>query len=803
MKRLFGDMRHGLRMLWKSPGWAVVMCATLALGIGLTTAIFSLTYSILIRALPYPEPERLVTLWTTSSGAAKANVGRFNVGAADWTDWRAQSKVFEDIALTRVVSTFNLTGDGPPERVRGARTTWNLPQVLGMQPVLGRMFTEEEARANAKLALVSYGFWERRFARDPGVLSRSIQLNGETFQIIGVMPSEFRYPTKESEVWAPLFITPEELGGRMGFNYRVVARLKPGVSVQQAQLELSAIMKGLAAQYPATNADLGVLVEPLLDSTVGQFRTTLYALLAAVASLLLIGCINLGGLLIVRASARAREFVIRAALGASAGRLRRQTLAEVLPISVLGAAGGVVLAWWLLKLLVRWLPPQLPGIESVGLHGPVLAVALALSVLVVLIAGMLPARLASRVQLAGVLQQESRTVSGGGGLRNAFVVAQVAVTLVLVFASGLLLRSLAAVMQVAPGFSPQGVLTMQLSVTRAKYPTEQQVTDYYQRLTARVKSVGGVEEAGMVSMLPFSEGRLSGPVYFEGRPEGEWVGADSRAATPGYFPAMSIPLIRGRNFSEYDKAGAPRVCLIDEQLARTVFGGADPLGKRLRFGVVKPDTPWVEIVGVVGHVRNESLETDPRPQVYWPLAQQSQDRAALVVRTAGRPESVAPAVVEQIHREDPQQPVYDVRSMREWLDMSFQSRNLLTWMVTLFGASSLLLACLGLYGVVSYGAGLRSREFAIRSALGARPGDVRRLVFAHALRLWVFGSLIGLGVAWPVGRTLQGLLYGVGSADVVALVVAPSLLLASSLLAGLGPARGAGRIDPAMALRGD
>lgn len=779
------------------------MCATLALGVGLTTAIFSLTYSILLHALPYPEPERLVTLWTTSSGAAKANVGHFNVGAADWADWRAQSKSFEDIALARVVPNFNLTGDGPPERVQGGRVTWNLPQVLGLHPTLGRMFTEEETRANARVALISYGFWERRFARDPGVLRRSIQLNGETFQIIGVMPKEFRYPTKESEVWTPLFIPPSELGPRWGFNYRAVARLKPGVSVQQAQGEMSTIMRGLAQQYPATNADLGIFVEPLLSSTVGQFRTTLYALLAAVSSLLLIGCINLGGLLVVRASARTREFVIRAALGASAARLRRQTLAEVLPISVAGAIGGVLLAWWLLKVLVRWLPPQLPGLESVGLRGPVLAVALIVSVLVVLIAGMLPARLASRVQLAGVMQQESRAVAGGAGLRNAFVVAQIAVTLVLVFASGLLVRSFVAVMNVNPGFSPQGVLTMQLAVTRAKYPTEQHVADYYRRLVARVKSVAGVTETGMISLLPLSEGRLSGPVYFEGRPEDEWVGADSRSVTPGYFSAIGIPLLRGRDFSEHDNADTPRVCVIDEQLARAVSGGADPVGKRLRFGVVKANTPWAEVVGVVGHVRDESLETDPRPQVYWPLAQQTQDRVAVVVRTAGRPESIAAAVVEQIHAEDPEQPVYDIRSMREWIDMSFQSRNLLTGLVTLFGGSSLLLACLGLYGVVSYGAGLRSREFAIRSALGARPGHIRRLVLSHALRLWVLGSAIGLVVAWPVGRAFQSLLYGVGSADAVSLVAAPSLLLVTSLLAGFGPARRAGRIDPAVTLRGE
>lgn len=802
MTQLIGDMRYGLRMLLKSPVWTVVMCATLALGVGLTTAIFSLTYTILLNALPYPNSERLVTLWTTSAAAARANVARFAVGAADWSDWRTQSTLFEDIGLTRVVANFNLTGNGPPERVQGGRVTWNVSQVLGLQPVLGRMFTEEETRANAKVALVGYGFWERRFARDPGVLSRTIQLNGETFQIIGVMPREFRYPAKESEVWTPLFIPPSELAPRWGFNYRAVARLKPGVSVQQAQEEMSAIMRRLGEQYPTTNADLGVVVESLLDSSVGQFRTTLYALLAAVGLLLLIACINLGGLLVVRATARAREFVVRAALGASVKRLRIQMLAESLPISIVGAVGGELLAWVLVKVLVHWLPPQLPGLEF-GLHWPVLAVAVLASVLVVMIAAMLPARLASRAQLTGALQQESRTMTGGAGLRNAFVVAQISMTLVLVFASGLLVRSFVAAMKVDPGFLPQGVLTMQLAVTRAKYPTEQHVTSYYDRLMTRVRSVAGVTNVGMISMLPFSEGRLSGPVYIEGRADNDWVGANSRIVTPGYFSAMGIPLLRGRDFSEQDRADTSRVCVIDEQLARAVSGGADAVGKRVRFGVVNASTPWVEIVGVVGHVRDESLETDPRPQIYWVLNQQIQDRGALVIRTTGRPESFAPAVVEQIHTEDPDQPVYDIRSMGEWIDISLRSRNMLTGLVAVFSISSLLLACLGLYGVVSYGATLRSREFAIRLALGARLADIRRLVFSHALWLWVFGSVIGLLIAWPVGRALRSLLYGVGAADVLSLAAAPALLLVTSLLAVLGPAIRAGRVDPTVTLRGE
>ena len=810
METLWQDVRYGARMLMKNRGFTLIAVLSLALGIGLTTAIFSLAYSILLRALPYPEPARLVTLWLTNSAAAAANVSRFNANSANWMDWRAQSELFEDIALTRAVANFNLTGDGPPERVQGGRTTWNLPQVLGVQPLLGRMFTEEETGRDARVAVLSYGFWQRRFGRDPAIVGRSIQLSGAPFEVIGVMPANFRYPTRDFELWTPLFIPPDEVRSQYNFSYRAVGRLKPDVTLQQAQEETSTITRRWAQQYPASNSagQYAVLVESLLDSTVGQFRTILYVLLAAVGCLLLIGCINLGGLLIVRASARTREFAIRAALGASAARLRRQTLAEVLPLSVAGGSGGVLLAWWLLRFLVPWLPPQLPGLESIGLNGPMLAFALVLSVLVVLLAGMLPARLASRVQLAPTMQQDSRTGAGGGAIRNALVAAQIAVTLVLVFAGGLLVRSLAAVMKVNPGFSTQDVLTMHLAVTRAKYPTDPQVADYYRRLVARVKTVPGITEAGMVNLLPFSELRTVYPVEFEGKPDEVGVGSDGRSLTPSYFSAMGIPLIRGRDFTEQDKEGAPPVGIIDEQLALRAFGNEDPLGKRFRFGVITDSTPWREIVGVVGHIKNDSLETDPRPQFYWPEAQETsemnrtyKDRGVLVVRTAGHPESFVAAVVEQIHRENPDQPVYDVRSMGDWLDRSLQSRNLLTGLVALFGGSSLLLACLGLYGVVSYGAGLRLREFAIRTALGAQPGDVRRLVMAHAVRLWLSGSAIGLIAAWAAGRALHSLLFGVGSTDAVALAVAPSLLLVIALLAGLGPARRATRVDPMVTLR--
>jgi predicted permease len=380
---------------------------------------------------------------------------------------------------------------------------------------------------------------------------------------------------------------------------------------------------------------------------------------------------------------------------------------------------------------------------------------------------------------------------------------------VLVFGGGLLVRSLAEVMKVDPGFSSQGVLTMHLAVTRAEYPTHAQVADYYHRMITRVKTIPGVTEAGMISVLPFAGTGVSGPVEFEGNLDQGRTGANFLSVTPGCFSALGVPLIRGRDFSEHDKEASQPVAIIDEHLATRVFGDGDPVGKRLRFGVITDRTPWIEIVGVVGHIRTASLETDPRPQVYWPAAQQrpetmpTQYRGALVVRTGGRPESFASSVVEQIHAENPDQPVYDLRSMGDWLDQSLQSRNLLTGLVTLFGVSALLLACLGLYGVVSYGAALRSREFAIRTALGAQSRDVRGLVLGHALRLWIWGSTVGLVAAWLAGRALQTQLYGVGSTDPLAFAAAPLLLLVTALLAGLGPALRAGRVDPAITLRSE
>jgi putative ABC transport system permease protein len=806
VETMIQDIRYGLRTLWKTPGWTAVIGATLALGVGLSTAIFSLTYNVLLRALPYPDPQQLAAIRLCRSTTAYGFV-RYQANALNWTAWRGETRLFEDIALSRA-KNFNLTGDGRPDRVVGAQASWNLFQVLGVQPILGRMFTEDETRRDAKLTMLSYGFWEKRYALDPNVLGQKILLDGESHEILGVAPPGFQYPSRDIDVWTPLFIRPEEQQSTTHFFYDAVGRLKSNVPYAQAQVELSSISQRLP-QFTTRSGTgpAGACVESLTDNAVGAFRTSIYTLIAAVGCLLLLGCINLSGLLIVRAAGRRREFAVRAALGASRARLQGQILAEILPLSALSAGGGALLAWGMLKIMTPFLPPHLPGIESIGLHGPALGVTISLSVIVVMIAGILPARMTSRIELTEVIKGNRRSTSGV--MRNTLVAAQIALTLALVFAGGLLARSLAALWKVGIGFSPQNVLTMQLEAVEGKYPTPVELGDYYRRLTARVKTTPGVIEAAVINRLPFINCCISGGAEFESkRGEGQFP-SSFLSITPGFFRAMGIPLLRGRDFSETDLENAQPVGVLDEQLARKVFGDEDPIGKRFRFGVITDRSPWLEIIGVVGHIHQSGLESDRGLQVYWPIAQHraeiqfSSHQSALVLRTTGKPETYASAVVSQIQKENPDQPVYDIRSMEDRIARSLQSRNLLTGLVSVFAGSALLLASLGLYGVVSYGARLRLREFAIRSALGALPGDLRRLVLSHAASLWIIGSTIGLAATWPIGQAMKSQLFGVGSADGVSLAVAPTLLLVIALLAALGPALKAGKVDPAAILRCD
>ena len=799
VRRFFDDARFGARMLRKTPGWTLTVCATLSLGIGLSTSIFSVVHAVLLRPLPYANPDRLVALWPTDTPGGGE---RFNVSAALWAEWRKRSATMADISLTRPVANFNLTGEGTPERLNGARISYNLLSVLGMQPLLGRMFTEEEQRRPASVALLSHGLWTRRFGGEANIIGRKIRLNGEVFEVIGVMPADFNYPTAVFEIWTPLYLPASEF--RHGFNsqYYSVGRLANNATIAQAQAEFASIMQRLSEDFPdgyrEGNSWIGALVEPLADGDTFTVRNMLWLLLGAAACLLLIGCMNLAVLLLARSGARAREMSVRAALGASTARLRSQLLAEVIPIAFAGAAGGLFVAWAMLRILVPMLPASIPRTASVGLHGPVVLFAIAASLAVVLLAGTLPGRSAANVD-----RMHSRTVTAGTRTRSVVLVAQIGVTVVLLFGATLFTRSFSALLDVHPGFSTKGVLTMHLAVTRAKYPSDPRVAEYYRQITSAVGSIPGVSAAGIVNRLPLAGGSQAGAVEFQDRPDK--IYSDWRSASTGYFEAIGIPLQRGRTFSDADTPQSPRVGVIDERIAREVFGTENPIGKRFRRylpGFVKQDE-WSEIVGVVGHVMQDSLERDPRPQAYWPAAHNTQDRGALAVRVAGDPASYAKAVVDKIHEIDRDQPVYDVRSTTEWVAGAVQSRKLMTGLIGLFTVSSLLLACIGVYGVVSYSATVREREFGIRLALGARVASVVGLVLSQASRLAITGCIVGLALVFPTRRAIESMLYGVTTSDAISWLLAPLLLIVIALIAAAIPARRAAKCDPAITLRAE
>jgi putative ABC transport system permease protein len=781
------------------------------MGIGISTAVFSVVYAVLLAPLPYADPQRIVSLHPVTAGP---DGQRFNANPALYKHWRGHLSALEHVSLTKLSANFNLTGDGTPERLQGARTTFNWTRVLGVQPLLGRAFTEAEELADSKVVMLSHGLWMRRFGGDASILGRKLQLNGTGHEVIAVMPPEFVWPDATFELWAPLQLPPDQVAHGANYGFLCVGRLKNGQRLEQAQVEVERAMVNLAREHPnaymAGDQRMGAKILRLSESQTAKIRPTLLMLTAAVACLLAIGCLNLAVLQMVKANGRAREILMRVSLGASGSRLRRQLMAEAVPLIVLGAAGGLIFAHWMLLWLTPMLPAGFPSLQSTGLNAAAAGLSLLSSAVVVLLASLLPMRQSWVQQLASSLQQNSRAVAGGSRVRDVLVVGQVALALLLLFGAVLFGRSFAALMTVKPGFAQERVLTMHLAASREKFPEDRQIAEYYRRLTERVKAIPGVIEAGFVNRLPLSGTSQTGGVEFEGKSQSSSAAGmfmvDWRSATPGYFGAMGIPLLRGRLFNEHDAPDSRRVGLIDAEMAKRIFGNEDPIGKRFRqsLGPNFPnDTPWSEIVGVVGHVLNDSLEQDVRPQVYWPETQRAQERAALVVRTTDNPTAYAEAVVAEIRRENPDQPVFEVRSMESWIARSLQTRTLATSLVSIFGFASVLLACLGLYGVISFSTGLRSREFGLRLALGATAGQVRRLVLLHAGRIAGVGLVIGLGLCWPAAYAIRGMLFGVGVLDLTAWVSAPALLIAVALLAALSPAVRAARVDPARTLQAD
>jgi len=800
LRQFATDIRFGARLLRKAPAFAIASVTIVALGIGASTAIFSVVYGVLLRPLPYDEPERLVSL-RTSLGQFHLQSALLN--GADHRAIMASTRVFEDIALVKPLTNYNLTGDGTePERLLAGRTSANLLRVLGVTPLLGRGFTAEEEQPDHENAvLLSYGLWQRRFGGDPSIVGRTIQLSGVPTTVVGVMRPEFTYPSRAYQIWVPLSIDPRELAREYAsFNFLAVGRIKPGTTVEQAQADLNATAARLAHDVPRSNKDVTFVATSMLDEAVEGVKRALYVLLGAVSCLLLIACLNVANLLGARAAGRSGEFAVRLALGASRHRLVSQAFAEVVPILAIGGAVGVVAAVLAVRAFVAT-APNLPRIEDVRVSWQVLAFSVTMLTLTGLIASLLSASQAWRSDFTAVTKEGSRSTIGGrrqATARRVLVVLQIAFAVPLIAGATMLVRSFANLLQVNPGIRTEGALSMLVAIPRAKFPTDDAVASFTTRLVESVRDVVGVRSVAMVNRLPLGGvGQVSSVSLETEQPDGRQIGIDSRSVTPGYFATIGIPLEQGRDFTSHDDMKSRRVVVVDEQFAMKYWPAQRAIGKHLRS-----DTTY-EVIGVVGHVQHEGLDVDPRPQVYWCYLQRPQDRMALVVRGSGPPATLITPVIRAIRSVDPDQPVYDVRTMRDVLDRSLAQRRVTMILLTTFGFVALTLAIIGVYGVVAFGVAQRLREFGIRIALGADRRRVASPVILQGSGMATIGAIVGLIAAYGLGGIMSSLVYGVDSRDMLSFIGAGGLLVVVAALASYLPARRAANIDPAITLRSE
>ncbi|HEY6187294.1 MAG TPA: ABC transporter permease, partial [Pyrinomonadaceae bacterium] len=747
VETIFQDVRYAARMLRKSPLFAVISIFTLALGIGANTAIFSVVNELLLRPLPFRDADRLVMLWEVTPEGRHENT----TSRANFRGWREQSTTFEGMAAFSD-RRLNLTGDGEPEEVSVQLATPGLFQVLGVEPILGRVITEEDARIGTPgVAVLSYGLWQRRYGGDPQVIGRAITLNGSPVTVVGVLPAGFQWhirrrsgTTKPAEIWAPLVMPTTEGPGIRGRFLSVVARLKPGVSLAQAQAEMKTIHARLEQDSPRYNKGYGAEVIPLREQFVGNVRPALLILLGAVAFVLLIACANVANLLLSRAAAREKEIALRAALGAGRWRIVRQMLTESVLLALLGSLFGLMIAWWGIHALVAISPRDLVNLQGVGINLPVLGWTLLVSLATGIIFGIAPAVEATRLNVNEALKEGSKGAGGQGSrssrLRSAFVVAEVALALMLLASAGLLVKSFARLQKVDTGFDTENILTMVLPLPTGKYKSDQQVVGFFRQATERIRTLPGVQAAGMVNYLPLYGGLGSATSFaIEGQPApppGEEPSTNVRVADAGYFGAMGIPLLRGRNFTDVEASEARHVVLISESFARQYFPGEDPLGKRVSIEMFSKPNP-TEIVGIVGDVRYDSLVDKAEPTAYFPHSELTYPFMTLVIRTDGDPTAIAPAVQREIRAIDPDQPVSDVRTMNQVMADTVARARFNTLLLGLFAGLAMLLAAVGIFGVMNYSVTLRTREIGIRIALGAQPQRVLMLILRQGLLLTI------------------------------------------------------------------
>lgn len=792
------NLRFGLRTISRNPGFSILAVLTLALGIAATTVTFSILYAVVLRPLPFGDAERLVAIWTQTP-----QTNRLPNSAADHRDLKNRNTVFEDIALLQAGTDYNLTGDHESELVSASRISANLFPVLQVSPVLGRGFTVDENQpGNDRLVILSDAIWRRRFASDENIIGKTIRLDNESHTIVGVMGPDFRYPSSSTQLWKPLTINPDDFGTRTGYGHLAVARLKPGVTVEQAQSEVSQIGLQLAAEFPS-NKDVRFGVTPLRTDIAGVAKTPLLVLVGAALGLLMIGCCNLLNLLIARELSRSHETALRSALGATRARLFLQSATELLPILVFGSIVGVLAAKEGIRLMIPLLPATLPRMEEIGINLPVLLFSASVLVVSSVLVVLLPALRAGRRDLLASLREGSRSLSGSRSkttIRHLLVIGQIAMTLMLLTSAGLLIRTFLTLKQMDAGFRAENVLTLRLSIPEYKYRNPTEVASVSQRILEQVRRIPGVNVAGLVNRVPLDGPSGLSTIEFEraNNTPGELVGTDDTTTSSDYFKAMGIPLLKGRSFSEHDVKDSPLVVIIDEQVSQRAWPGEDPVGRRVRSS---PDKPWAQVIGVVGHIRHEDLETDRRMQIYWNYHQRARAHISLIVCSSVDERTLVKPVLDSIKSIDSELPAYAVRTMNQVRDRTLGVRWFNTLIVALFATSSVLLAMIGIYGVIAWSVRMRTSEIGIRIALGAQRSTVLALVLKNAFSLAAAGIVLGICGSLILARFIRSLLFGVSPADPVTLIAVGLLLVLVALIASWIPALRATRVDPIIALR--
>lgn len=817
MNTLLQDLRYGVRMLLKHPGVSIVAIITLALGIGANTAIFSVVNAVLLRPLTYKDPERLVSLWENvpTHGRWRASPGNFH-------DWKKQNTLFEGISAYGG-SAMSLTGDGgEPEQLHGSRVSSGYFTVVGVEPALGRAFSPDEYEVGkGKVVILAHALWQRRYGGDPNVVNRTITLDGSNYTVVGVMPRGL-YPARPlttgqidfdetgQQYWLPMSFDPQWAAVRSAHVLGVVGRLKPGVTLDQAAAEMNAIGARLEQEY-ASNKGKGIIVNPFMNEVVGNVRTGLVTMLIAVGLVLLIACANIAGLLLAQHAARSKEIAIRAALGASRGRLVRQFFLEGLLLSLLGTLAGIGLAALSLNVLLKLVTQNIPRLDHVQLDWQVLGFTLLLAIATCLVFGLIPALQASKPDLHTTLEHSARTAGLGGRrlrLRQALVVFQVSMAVMLVIGAGLLIKSFWRLQQVDPGFRAEHVLSLGLTLPYAKYDKPEEINQFFNQLHDGISNLPGVQSAAIAYDHPLQTNWIDS-FGIEGRvapADGRGLQANFNPIGPDYFVTVGAPMVRGRQFTPQDDQDHPGVMIVNEAFVRHYFPNEDPIGRR-----VKPSPPariWreqrltsFEIVGVVRDVKSAGLQAETEPTYYLPATQSPLQDMALLVRTTTEPTAIVPALRQTVWSIDPNQPISNVNTMEQIVSDSISQPRLNMTLMALFGALALILAAVGIYGLLSYTVTQRTQEMGIRMALGAQVGDVMRLVLKQGMVLAIVGQAVGLAGALVLTRLIRALLFGVTPTDVTIFAAVVAVLTTIALLACYLPARRATKVDPLKALR--